>query len=340
MKERILEFFKRYNIAVKRSGVGVAQHHININCPYCDKDEKFTMGIDLKTGKFGCWWGKDRGHAGVNFYKLVAKLLDVSLKEAKSILGMRVMLEGEADFKNSINKMFEPRVLEVEGEISKVKKIQVPEEFKTIRKDGTTGRFWTYLEARGIDPLILTSRYTIYCALQGRYAQRIIIPYYYQGQLMSWTARTIRDGRYEDIRYKDLSVGESIIHVKHLIYNYDELIRDSGDGLFFCEGVFDCFNLEQHLPLGYRATCISTKSMQTAQIGMIKKLSKRYKTLYLLLDEDAMMETVGIGSELRCFVNNLQVLMLPSDIKDPGSMSEQQVQNLVRGIEEKACKAD
>lgn len=249
MKGRILDFFKRYNIPTKKSGVNVAHNHININCPYCDKDEKFTMGVDLKTGKFGCWWGKNKGHAGVNFCKLVAKLLDVSLKEAKSILGMRVLLEGEADFKNSINKMFEPKVSEIEEIVSKVGKLELPTEFKQIKKEGLTRRFWYYLESRGLDPLILMKRYGVYGALRGRFKQRIIIPYYYQGQLVSWTARTICDSRYEDIRYKDLSVGESIIHVKHLIYNYDELVRDSGEGIFFCEGVFDCFNLEQYLPL-------------------------------------------------------------------------------------------
>jgi hypothetical protein len=47
-------FFSAQGIEYRDSGPNVKKGNLNISCPFCAHDEKFFMGVDPKTGWFGC----------------------------------------------------------------------------------------------------------------------------------------------------------------------------------------------------------------------------------------------------------------------------------------------
>src|SRR5271166_3036315 len=63
---------RTYGIHFVTAGSNVAAHHINIKCPWCSHDPSEHLGIDLRTGMWGCW--RDPAHRGRSLNRLLYKL--------------------------------------------------------------------------------------------------------------------------------------------------------------------------------------------------------------------------------------------------------------------------
>jgi DNA primase len=145
-----------------------------------------------------------------------------------------------------------------------------------------------YLLRRHFIPTTLLHTFAIRGGgIVGAWKYRIIIPLFVSGKLISWTARTITNNK--DVpRYKNLSIDESIIDPKRILFNLD---NSPGPGVMLLEGVFDVMRM------GHNAICSFGTSLTQSQI---KVLSQRYKRIYILFDneKEAQQKAVRYGLQL------------------------------------------
>lgn len=324
----IEKWLQSNNTPIRYTGENVKKGNININCPMCVDsgrgDTNFHMGINPKNGKYGCW--RNQTHRGGKLEKVVRLLAHCSYDEAHLIVYGVILDRPESQSLSDFVKKLLNKSIEGKKEVTTgPKELLFPNEFIDIKSTGVTKKFYDYLENRGFnDVKKLIKNYSLFCCLNGEYADRIIFPMFYGGELVTWSSRTIKD---DWLRYKDLGVEKSVIHVKQLLYNYDELV-DGGNKLFITEGLFDCIKLDYYFR-NNRATCLSTKSITDSQADQVRSLSKVFKKIVILTDNDAKSSATGI-SRLFCSLPNVSYKFLPKGFKDPGDFTEKEITDLER----------
>jgi hypothetical protein len=321
----IIDFLQTYDIPYILSGKNVKEGNVNIKCPFCGSSDKSEhMGIELVSGKYGCW--RNSSHRGLDFRRIVVELLGCSYSDAYSILDHKdvVVDENFEEFINSFNQLSE------DNSSSKIIDVELLPTFYKIDNTGFRKRFFNYFRKRGFSGsdkklLKFIDRFNIQCCVENKWTDRLIFPIYINNKLMTWQSRSIRKDTL--LPYKDLSVHESVLHVKQCIYNFDEL-KKGGKTLYITEGVFDCIKLLYFLPKEYSATCIFTKTIQVNQINLLTQISSGFDKVVLLLDNDAWDSIVTVSEQLSC-IGNLTVEYLQEELKDPGEMTEHQILKLI-----------
>lgn len=121
-----------------------------------------------------------------------------------------------------------------------------------------------YLDDRKVD----LNKYDFFFSLEPKLVNRVIIPYYRNGHLIYWQARSIDDT--EKKRYDNASAPRTTI-----MFNIDQLMSYSNLPLFVCEGVFDAMMVDGVALLG------STINASKAEL-----LSKSKRRLVFVIDKD------------------------------------------------------
>ncbi len=135
-----------------------------------------------------------------------------------------------------------------------------------------------------------------YCD-SGLYSNRIIIPSYdSDGTLNFFVGRDFYSSK---MKYRNCTTSKDIIGFD-LFINWDEPI-------ILCEGVFDAMAFKRNaIPLFGKTVMTNLKK---------KIIESRVKTIYLALDNDAVMDAVKISDEF--IANGIEVKMMKFDEKDP-----------------------
>lgn len=121
-----------------------------------------------------------------------------------------------------------------------------------------------YLEKRKVD----LSKYNFFWSMGERFLNRIIIPFYRDGKLIYWQARSIDPA--EKKRYDNSPVSRSAI-----MFNMDEINSYTRSPLFITEGVFDAMMVDGVAILG-------------SKLNPAKKelLSRSNRRLVFVIDKD------------------------------------------------------
>ena len=155
-------------------------------------------------------------------------------------------------------------------------------------------------------------RYNIgYCG-DGLYSNRINIPSYNEnGELNYFIGRDIYNG---GMKYKNPPVSKDVIGFD-LFINWDEPI-------VLCEGVFDAIAIKRNaIPLFGK----------TIPKSLMKKIyEKKVKKIYILLDDDAVNDSIRITDSL--MRNGISVYYVKLTDKDPSDMGFESVTNLIKGV--------
>lgn len=303
-------------------GPNVARNHINIKCPFCGySDPSEHMGLDLETGYWGCW--RDSEHRGKSPVKLIAKLLNCSFVQAMNIVGEDEEIEID-DFGKLFEKIQKPKIQEAKP------RLVFPPTFKPITTTDTLAdRFVTYLNARGFeleDIDDLAYNYDLHYCLTGFWKNRIIVPIYLDGELVSWTGRSIHFA--EDLRYMSLSKEQSRVNIKHTLFNHTWLRHGSANTLFITEGPFDALKVDFYgRAQSINATCLFGLSITSEQISLLSEIQENFNKIYLLMDEGALVQTLELQSRLVGLVDG--AVHLPEGISDPGELTKNQVQTIL-----------
>lgn len=253
---------------------------------------KPKLQINVQTQKWHCWVSNQGGH---NLFQLFKKL-----KASKEHFDELVELVGDKKYvKRNTNK-----------EDKKI--VRLPNEFKPLWKDGNSiirKHAIVYLKNRGIT-LVDIIRYGMGYCEEGLYANRMIVPSYSSdGELNYFVGRDIYEG---GMKYKNPPVSKDVIGLD-LFINWNEPI-------VLCEGVFDAIAIRRNaIPLFGK----------TIPKSLMKKIyEKQVKQIYILLDSDAIMDSIKMTDSL--MKNGINVYYVNLSEEDPSDMGFKKVINLIK----------
>ena len=253
---------------------------------------KPKLQINIQTQKWHCWVSNQGGH---NLFQLFKKL-----KASKEHFDELVELVGNRKYvKRNTNK-----------EDKKI--VRLPNEFKPLWLDGNSiirKHAIVYLKNRGIT-LVDVIRYGMGYCEEGLYANRIIVPSYSSdGELNYFVGRDIYEG---GMKYKNPPVSKDVIGLD-LFINWNEPI-------VLCEGVFDAIAIRRNaIPLFGK----------TIPKSLMKKIyEKQVKQIYILLDSDAIMDSIKMTDSL--MKNGIDVYYVNLSEEDPSDMGFKKVINLIK----------
>lgn len=316
-----VQFLDSNHIHYATSGPNVSRGHIAVHCPFCgSQDPSQHMSLNLKHGGWNCW--RNENHSGKSPVYLIQAMIGCSRERAQSIVGDSVFIPD--DFLGTVQALIAPQQSAVR------KPILLPPEFKRFEGQASARRFIEYLKGRDFTSKQIgrmSDRYDLRYCTAGKFRGRVIFPVTFEGNLMTYTGRTI----YPDIelRYKTLSYDPELEEIPavgpisdYLLF-YDLLIKNRADcdTLIYCEGPFDALKVNvigrAH---GIAATCFFTSSPSQGQIDLAGDLVDVYKRRYLLLDQGTLATALRTQIGMSTLVH--RVLTLPKAYKDPGLLTQ------------------
>ena len=320
-------------------GPNVARGEIAIKCPFCGNDDpSHHMGLNLETGKWACW--RDSSHAGVNPVRLIRKLLGISFSQAQALAGKGKVLDGwdNLDPQNLFSKP-----VSASEKVSSYT-LSLPTAFKPYLGSGADRKFVNYLAKRGFkrsEVPDLFKHYNLHRCTSGLWKDRLILPIYMDGKLVTWTGRSLN--KKAVVRYRSLTTdkdrakeaGEqqaAIRNIKNCLPNFDELERtDRTEALIIVEGPLDYLKMDWALQnTSISVTCLFGASVSDAQAALLTRVSKRFNKMYVLLDKKETAKGMEVAAALSPIGARLWLPDLPAE--DPGDLNKNQILELVEGV--------
>jgi len=336
MEKKILQILKDNTIPYTLKGKNVGRKAIAaINCPFCKDDDGYHLGI-LK-GKtnyyFTCW--RNHSHSGT-LPALLSYLLNISLLEARDLLDENIFLE-DTNLLDKIEKMCYTKSIDNIEEHKGVDSLDFLPTFRRFSdSDISAAPCYNYLLQRGFDVKDLANTYELrYSISNDGWNNRIIIPFFLNGKLVTWIGRSIDP--LSTLRYKNLHKEESVIHPKACLFDYDSIAAphfaalQKGPILYITEGVFDAMKLYQYANSNrIFTTAIMTTSISNEQIAFLYNIAHFYEKILILLDKGAESQAISLADKLS-FLPNIGLRFLPDGYPDdPGDMRPDQVQEFTR----------
>lgn len=206
-------------------------------------------------------------------------------------------------------------------------KLTLPAQAEPLRSGDSAGR---YLVRRGLDPDQVTAEFGQQYRTPG-YApnlpNRLVAPLYYEGEAVSWQARSVLKDCPKPLRYHTCPPELEVMYHKSLVYGLDSV---RGDTAVVVEGLFDVWKL------GPGAVHTFGVSFLPAQVGL---LAKRFKRLFVMYDSKGEEDVLGLaqrqGLALAQAVSLLGVEAYQVDAesaKDPGDLSVGEARNVMREL--------
>lgn len=332
---------REHRVPFVEAGPNVKRGELGIQCPFCGSaDPSHHMGLNLETGWWSCWRNRAQ-HSGKSPVRLLMKLLRVPYQRAREIAGLGDDYVDPEGFDALAARLMGRAGYEEArpGQTEKGRRfLDMPDSFRRIsEKSAITGRHWEYLfyergfngaSGLGEDVDVLCRQYGLMaggpCGDQD-FSSRIVIPYYQDRELVTWTGRAITASKY---RYLDLSVGESLLPPKETLYNHDAIYR-GGKVLVLVEGPFDALKLDFYgKPWGVRAVALSTNSITDAQAFLLQAAESHFPQGVLVMLDNA--STLGVIDSMRMrqelsFIRNLAIVPVPFGAKDAGELKPKQI---------------
>lgn len=279
----------------------------NIACPFCD-DKTFNGGFNNAGDYYHCW--KCGGH---NFKQALARAVNIPFNEVDVLIGQYA---GRNSLLNKLNK-------------KQAKAIQL-----TLPTNTFTPAERKYLKQRNFSPKLLHEKYKIVGGgITGAWKYRIIIPLILDGKIVSWTGRSIlskqKINELKIPRYKNLSIEQSVIDPKSILYNLDNCISQTA---VLTEGAFDVMRL------GDGFFCSFGTELTQAQIIEIKN---RFSKVFIMFDNEveAQIKARKFGLQIASMGVDVEIVDAYGDFNknDGGELTESEVQIIRKELGLNAC---
>jgi DNA primase len=280
--------------------VSVSGGEIKINSVFSD-DTKQHLWCNPAKNAYHCWKSDESG----NLFELVAKVSKCNIQEAKTVLNND----------NELRKLEErlERFFSEKEKVETKSNIVFPKNTFLISKMVGYLRKKTeeYVKSRCLD--LGNLHFCVY----GKYANRIIIPYYdSKGSLVYWNARDVT-GR-SKVKYlgpdKEIGVGKGDVIFTE---NWDV------DKIYLAEGEFDAMSLTK---CGFNGAACGGKNLTDKQV----EIARPYKVcLCFDADKSGASALNKVGDKL--INNGIEVTYVrpPVDIKDWNKMLIEAGKNVV-----------
>jgi len=272
----------------------------NVHCPYCTEvSGTFHGGFNDAGNYYHCW--KCGGHDFENTLSLVTRIPKSQIKD------LIEQYQGRSRILKRLNKRE-----------SKVDKIELP-------TDTFTKAERKYLKSRNFNPKLLHEKYGIVGGgISGPWKYRIIIPLILNRKIVSWTGRSILPKeKLEELnipRYKNLSIEQSVIDPKSILYNLDNCKNDVA---VLTEGAFDVIRL------GNDFFCSFGTELTQSQISMIKE---RFRKVFIMFDneKEAQEKARKFGLQIASMGVEVEIVDAYSDFNknDGGELNRAEVNQI------------
>lgn len=279
----------------------------NIACPFCD-DKTFNGGFNNAGDYYHCW--KCGGH---DFKQALARVVNIPFNEVD------ILIEQYAGRNSLLNKLNKKQA----------KAIQL-----TLPTNTFTPTERKYLKQRNFSPKLLHEKYKIVGGgMTGAWKYRIIIPLILDGKIVSWTGRSIlskqKINELKIPRYKNLSIEQSVIDPKSILYNLDNCMSQTA---VLTEGAFDVMRL------GDGFFCSFGTELTQAQIIEIKN---RFSKVFIMFDNEVEAQTKArkFGLQIASMGVDVEIVDAYGDFNknDGGELTESEVQIIRKELGLNAC---
>lgn len=271
---------------------------VNTPCPHCEGNVGYHLGYNIQGNFYTCW--RCGWHPISN---TVAKLLHISERQAREIIKQYGLL------------------------IPKTQPLKTPIRIKEHRLPSETGPLSIahvrYLQSRGFDPdklindwhLLGTSPISKLDNISYKY--RIIIPYFWDQQQVSFDSRDIT-GKHP-AKYLACPGDRELIPHKDILYGKQEYWTDTG---ICVEGPTDVWRF------GFQAFATSGIKYTPAQVRVI---AKTFKRIFVVYDDDpqAVIQAKKLVAELQ--FRGLKAIRVTIE-GDPGSMKQDEADYFVKQL--------
>ena len=293
----IISLYQDYNITYQTEGhPHCREGWVQVVCPYCTGNPGWHLGYNLEEDFYSCY------RCGGHFIDTtIAKLLSVPLKEAKSIIKQYDLLHS--------NKR-EP-VVKVRN-----KAFKLPSNSNIMLPNHRA-----YLMKRNFDPEYLKKEWGLLgtgpCSKLDNidYKHRIIIPFTWNGQQVSFDSRDIT-GKHRS-KYMACPADRVLIAHISILYGKQEKWKETG---ICVEGPTDVWRM------GTSSFAVSGIKYTPKQV---REISSRFRRVAVCFDDDpqAIIQANKIVAELKFRgVDAFRV-----DIEgDPGSMKQEDADYLIK----------
>lgn len=284
-----------YAIPFVTSGSELGRGWIGIQCPFCG-DDKHHLGYNESKNLLTCWkCGPKR------LYPTLKRLLNIDGEQLKIIIkNYGIFVED-----NYVRPV--------------AKNLVLPKEFGELQENHKN-----YLKTRGFDPDDIISRWNILGTGNNAkgYENRIIIPIYQNGKLVSFHSRDIT-GKAQ-IPKKACKSENEVIHFKDTLYGYD---RVKSNTVIVSEGPFDVWRW------GYGAVCTWGIKFTEKQVDLLST----FKNIFIIFDSEtednpekqASEQAERLAERLAIFQN---VWIVDSIGSDPADMPQKKADAIKRRI--------
>lgn len=270
-----VEFLREHRIAHVTHGPNVKRGETNIRCPFCGSaDPSHHMGLNPDTGWWSCWRNRAQ-HSGKSPVRLIMALLGVPYARARELAGLGVGYVDPEGFDALAARLLRSGGTGRPEEVRR-RKLLMDAAFLRIQPSGRTRHAFAYLReergfngrsAAGEDVEVLCDLYGLRMGVED-FHSRIVLPYVMDGELVTWTGRAM--GR-SALRYRDLSIDESILPPKETLFNHDAMHDKHARILLVLEGPFDALKADFYgEPFGVRAVAMSTNTLTEAQAYLLQ----------------------------------------------------------------------
>ena len=302
-----MNFVKLFNDYNVEYDTRVNKGWTNVTCPFCN-DKTFNGGFNNAGDYYHCW--KCGGH---NFKQALARTVNIPFNEVDTLIEQYA---GRNGVLNTLNK-----------KQAKATKLTLP-------TDTFTPAERKYLKERNFSPKLLHEKYKIVGGgITGSWKYRIIIPLVLNGKIVSWTARTILSKQQQQKlkipRYKNLSIEQSVIDPKSVLYNLDHCEDKIA---VLTEGAFDVIRM------GDGFFCSFGTELTQSQISMIKQ---RFEKVFIMFDneEEAQAKARKFGLQIASIGVEVELVDCYGDFNknDAGELNEKEVQIIRYELGLKPC---
>lgn len=329
------DLLSRQGVAFIERGPNVKRGELNIRCPFCGSaDPSYHMGLNLETGWWSCWRNKE-AHSGKSPLRLLVRLLGISYYKARELAGLSDDYIDPEGFDAVAARLMGRGEDAKRPEQIRRRVLKPDQHFKRISDRAGTRRWWNYLyERRGFshpdDVDRLCDQYRLYAARDGTWSGRLILPYFMDGELVSWTGRSITDA---SVKYLDLTLEESLVAPKHTLFNHD-CIRKGGRVLVVQEGPMDALKIDFYgQDFGVRSVALSTNSITSDQMLLIEEAADSFDRVIIMLDTATplgVVDSMRMKQELRAINQQLEIAAVPYGLKDGAMLSPRQATEWAR----------
>ena len=287
------KLFKDYHI---NYSIRINRGWVNVECPYCVSEHPLHLGFNPVGDYCTCW-----NCGGHELKSTLVKVLGVPYSEIDEVLSF---YQGRNNILMQLNK-----------KVAKAKSLELP-------NDGFIPAEIKYLKKRNFDANFLHEKYGVVGGgIAGRWKNRIIIPVYQNGKLVSWTGRSILDKAVlkekQMPRYKNLSIEESVVNIKECLFNIDNCKKDT---VVMVEGSFDVMRLGDDF-------CCSMGTELTQ--NQISELFHRFRKIFVAFDNEpeAQKKARKFGLQLASVGAEVEIVNIYEDfgVNDGAELNNEQV---------------